>query len=1067
MKKRKILYLFPLAALILSGCTLQEGLASAKKFVGNYMYFPLRNFAASLFGKATVDPNAKKDEKQGEDQKPSGDDQTPSGEDTPVVPGVKHAGTEADPFDGDDAMLVANSLEAGKYTDDSYFIKGKVTEITKAYDPQYGSYTFKIEGGFLAYQLKYGKNQEKFAEGDIAVDDVVTFYAQIQLYGSENPTAETKGGYVVQIEKPAIDDTLVSLAIAGNPQTSYLAGDEYNRNGLSAVATYEKAGEKDVTKNAKWSISKAVAAVGDESITISAEYGGMKKELVVAVKVADSSTVQHQGTLEDPYTGADAAIIASGLEHNTPTEQSYYIQGAVESITEYSSQYGNFTFTIDGGFLCYRLKKGSSKANFAEDDLKVGDTVLVYAQIMRFYEKNETKDGYVAKINGVDQDSTTPPQPTERVELPYTGNISNKELPSGWTGTGQGFGSNYYALKANGAYVQAVAFFEAVNKLEVSVTGICNGTDNDSTVTVYGLDDKGEAISGASATYTPDKASASNDAAVDNAATEKTVEINGEGITGVKIELTNKGHNYVMKQIKLAAPTAPAKVLQSISLTGPTKTSYLVGESLDLTGLVVTGHYLTGEEASEEEIKTGYTVSQEGAFTSQDVPGKEITVTYQGETAKFSVTVAEPVATLVSVTISGTATKTNYIVGESYSADGLVIKANYSDNSFIDITNSEELELALSKTTAVLGDTEFTVTATYKEVSSQPYPVSVTVSEPVAEKGTLENPYTVAEVIETFSSLGNNAWSDEMVHVIGEVKEYAGAAKNHGYTLTDGENDLIVYKSELPATGERACVGDQVIFYGWIENFNGNTLEMTSYNSPHDALPTLASIVSRGTSTISLGSTSSEHATVTFNATATNASSYSFSVAVDQGHTLVSVMFAGEEVDGENGVYTVTVLGNSVIVVQTVEEGGNVPITVSKTAEELKTEHNWTACSGGGDKGDAKFSSFAFDEVITISFTGSASTNTATYWTSGSEIRIYGNKGTTDASITFTAATGYTIKSVTMTFTTSGTGASFPLTSGEAANVNDSTVTYLLTAGANNNAQLKMTAFTVVYVANN
>ena len=76
--------------------------------------------------------------------------------------------------------------------------------------------------------------------------------------------------------------------------------------------------------------------------------------------------------------------------------------------------------------------------------------------------------------------------------------------------------------------------------------GICNGTSNDSTVTVYGLDDNGNAIQGASATYTPDKASATNAAAVDTSATVKSVTLEGTGITGVKVELTTKGHNYVL-----------------------------------------------------------------------------------------------------------------------------------------------------------------------------------------------------------------------------------------------------------------------------------------------------------------------------------------------------------------------------------------------------------------------------------------------------------------------------------------------------------------------------------------
>ena len=133
-----------------------------------------------------------------------------------------------------------------------------------------------------------------------------------------------------------------------------------------------------------------------------------------------------------------------------------------------------------------------------------------------------------------------------REALPYTGNVANGSLPEGWTGNGATFATSYYALKAAGAYAQAVALFAAQSKIKVDVKGICNGTSNDSTVTVYGLGDDGKAIQGVSATYTPDKASASSAAAVDGAATVKSVTLEGTGITGVKVELTTKGHNYVL-----------------------------------------------------------------------------------------------------------------------------------------------------------------------------------------------------------------------------------------------------------------------------------------------------------------------------------------------------------------------------------------------------------------------------------------------------------------------------------------------------------------------------------------
>ena len=80
----------------------------------------------------------------------------------------------------------------------------------------------------------------------------------------------------------------------------------------------------------------------------------------------------------------------------------------------------------------------------------------------------------------------------------------------------------------------------------------------------------------------------------------------------------------------------PEPTLDEIKITGPTKTKYIQGEELDLSGLVVTAVYSDG---SEVEIQVDdYTVS---GYNSNVVGTQTITVTYEGKTATFSVTVEE------------------------------------------------------------------------------------------------------------------------------------------------------------------------------------------------------------------------------------------------------------------------------------------------------------------------------------------------------------------------------------------------------------------------------------------
>ena len=77
--------------------------------------------------------------------------------------------------------------------------------------------------------------------------------------------------------------------------------------------------------------------------------------------------------------------------------------------------------------------------------------------------------------------------------------------------------------------------------------------------------------------------------------------------------------------------------LESITISGPTKTEYKIGEELDLTGLVVIAHYSDG---SYQEV-TDYEVS---GFDSAAAGEKTVTVTYQGETVSFKITVKEGTA---------------------------------------------------------------------------------------------------------------------------------------------------------------------------------------------------------------------------------------------------------------------------------------------------------------------------------------------------------------------------------------------------------------------------------------
>lgn len=93
--------------------------------------------------------------------------------------------------------------------------------------------------------------------------------------------------------------------------------------------------------------------------------------------------------------------------------------------------------------------------------------------------------------------------------------------------------------------------------------------------------------------------------------------------------------SYGGKTVSFTVTVNPAK-LTSISVASkPSKTVYYVGDALNTSGLTLTAAYSDG---SSKTISSGYTTS---GFSSATAGTKTVTVTYQGKTATFTVTVKE------------------------------------------------------------------------------------------------------------------------------------------------------------------------------------------------------------------------------------------------------------------------------------------------------------------------------------------------------------------------------------------------------------------------------------------
>ncbi|MBR4267194.1 MAG: glycoside hydrolase family 9 protein [Bacteroidales bacterium] len=139
---------------------------------------------------------------------------------------------------------------------------------------------------------------------------------------------------------------------------------------------------------------------------------------------------------------------------------------------------------------------------------------------------------------------------------------------------------------------------------------------------------------------------------------------------------------YVVSKIAPVESEQATKTVTKISVKQmPTKTTYGIGESLDLSGGIITVKYSDG---STEDVKM--TNSMASGFKTTQGGTVSVKISYSGKSATFVINVIVE-ETGISL---GTAPKTDYVKGESLDITGGTIHLNYNDGTFkeIEMTSS-------------------------------------------------------------------------------------------------------------------------------------------------------------------------------------------------------------------------------------------------------------------------------------------------------------------------------------------------------------------------------------------
>ncbi len=297
------------------------------------------------------------------------------GGDTPPPAGdPKGTGVKDDPYNPAAAI---NAVKDLTWTDNNtydatgeVYVKGKISKIasggTFTEGGTYGNASFYISedgssaGEFYCFRVLYLGNK-KFESGqtDIKVGDEVIICGQLMNYRGNTPETVAGKAYLYSLNGDTGSDTPPTPPTppSGDPKGTGTLDDPYNPLG-------------------------AVNAVKDLTWTSNDTYDATA-EVYVKGKI---SRIANKGTFTEGGTYGNA---------------SFYI-------SEDGSQ--------DGEFYCFRvLYLGNKKYESGQTDIKVGDEVVVYGQLMNY--RNDTPEtvsgkAYLYSLNGKTEDGgDTPPTP--------------------------------------------------------------------------------------------------------------------------------------------------------------------------------------------------------------------------------------------------------------------------------------------------------------------------------------------------------------------------------------------------------------------------------------------------------------------------------------------------------------------------------------------------------------------------------------------------------------------------------------------------------------------------------
>ncbi len=344
-----------------------------------------------------------------------------------------------------DALALGASKEHNTYTANKYYVSGVITEV---YNTQYGNMKITdADGNIITVYGTYsadGSTRYDAMEVKPVAGDTVTVYG---IIGQYNGTAQLKNAWITEHvpavtdpEEPDVDDpvdTVISsvelradVAIVEGNQT--FTATLYSVNGstdlaIEAIAEYVVIWY-DGTTFAELDLNTVFEAgvvydmyvrfnaadgytIGDIcNVTfvcpsgefVGEEYSANCSDVKYAVDIFLTATANEGGEddADDTLTIEEAIALGTSKEHNTYTEEKYYVTGVITSV--YNTQYGNMYITDENGntITIYGTYSADGELRYDAMELQpiAGDTVTVYGVVGQYNGNAQLKNAWITNI---------------------------------------------------------------------------------------------------------------------------------------------------------------------------------------------------------------------------------------------------------------------------------------------------------------------------------------------------------------------------------------------------------------------------------------------------------------------------------------------------------------------------------------------------------------------------------------------------------------------------------------------------------------------------------------------